>query len=75
MFVYRKIWHASFSCNAHFEIRPFPLLPTKFLKMSPFNLCTKRQVILNFGTDLLGKSEELDFLLNIQNESITIMIY
>ena len=28
MFVFRKIWHALFSCNIRFEIRPFTLLPT-----------------------------------------------
>ena len=26
MFVFRKIWHAMYSCNTHFEIRPFALL-------------------------------------------------
>ena len=26
MFVFRKIWHAMYSCNTHFEIRPFTLL-------------------------------------------------
>ena len=26
MFVFRKICHALFSCNTHFEIRPFALL-------------------------------------------------
>ena len=25
---FRKIWRALFSCNTHFEIRPFVLLPT-----------------------------------------------
>ena len=29
MFVFRKIWCALFSCNTHFEIRPFALLATK----------------------------------------------
>ena len=27
MFVFRKIWHALFSGNTRFEIRPFALLP------------------------------------------------
>ena len=27
MFVFRKIWHALYSCNTRFEIRPFALLP------------------------------------------------
>ena len=25
MFVFRNIWHALFSCNTRFEIRPFAL--------------------------------------------------
>ena len=29
MFVFRKILRALFSCNTHFEIRPFALLATK----------------------------------------------
>ena len=28
MFVFRKMWHALFSCNTHSEIRLFALLPT-----------------------------------------------
>ena len=28
MFVFWKIWHALFSLNTHFEIRPFALVPT-----------------------------------------------
>ena len=32
MFVFPKIWRTLFSCNnASFEIRPFALLPTKYL--------------------------------------------
>ena len=30
MFVFRKIWRAMFSCNTHFETRPFALLPTNY---------------------------------------------
>ena len=30
MFVFRKIWHALFSCYLRFEIRLFALSPTKF---------------------------------------------
>ena len=30
MFVFQKIWHALFSWNTRFEIRPFTLLPTKY---------------------------------------------
>ena len=29
MFVFRKIWRPLLSCYLRFEIRPFPLLPTK----------------------------------------------
>ena len=31
MFVFRKIWRALFSWNTRFEIRPFALLPEKYL--------------------------------------------
>ena len=31
MFVFRKIWHALFSLNTRFEIRPFALLPSNYL--------------------------------------------
>ena len=30
MFVFRKIWHALFSCYLRFEINPFALLPTHY---------------------------------------------
>ena len=30
MFFFRKIWHALFSRNTRFEIRPFALLPTNY---------------------------------------------
>ena len=36
MSVFRKIW-GEFSCNTHFEIRPFSLLPTN-LKTKKINL-------------------------------------
>ena len=39
MSVFRKIW-GEFSCNTHFEIRPFSLLPT--------NLKTKKRLIFYF---------------------------
>ena len=32
MFVFRKIWHALFSWNTRFEIRPFASLPTSLQK-------------------------------------------
>ena len=28
MFIFWKIWRALYSCNTHFEIRPFAFLPT-----------------------------------------------
>ena len=31
MLIFRKIWHALFSGNTCFEIRPFALLPTNSL--------------------------------------------
>ena len=33
MFVSRKIWRALLSCYLRFEIRPFALLPTIYLKL------------------------------------------
>ena len=30
MLVFRKFWCTLFSCNTHFDIRPFALLPTKY---------------------------------------------
>ena len=33
MFIFWKIWRALFSCNTHFEIRPFALLPTILRKI------------------------------------------
>ena len=33
MFIFWKIWCALFSCNSHFEICLFALLPTKWLLM------------------------------------------
>ena len=35
-FIFRKIWHALFSCQLRFEIRPFALLPTYYTWITPF---------------------------------------
>ena len=32
IFVFRKIWRDLFSCNTRFQIRPFAILPTTFLR-------------------------------------------
>ena len=45
IFVFRKIWHALFSWNTRFEIRPFALLPTNF----NINHCLRIQWGLIFG--------------------------
>ena len=39
MFVFRKIWHALFSQNTRFEIRPFALLLTKLAIISTTYTC------------------------------------
>ena len=38
MFIFQKFWRGLFSCNTHFEIRPFPLLPTIYQTTSPWQL-------------------------------------
>ena len=36
MFVFRKIWHALFSCNTRFEICPYRMTTTRRIKMEPY---------------------------------------
>ena len=51
MFVFWKIWHALFSCNTCFEIRPLALLPTNytiFLNTRPLKRqCPDAEALLN----------------------------
>ena len=52
---FRKIRRALFSCNNHFEIRPFALLPT-ILLWEKFQLITDHK---NFTVSLLVKNDSL----------------
>ena len=36
MFVFRKLWRASFTCNTRFQIHSFAILPTKCEEREPF---------------------------------------
>ena len=41
MFVFQKILRALFYCNTRFDIRPFALLPTKYLEGLSKSIATK----------------------------------
>ena len=47
MFVFRKIWHALFSWNTRFEIRPFALLPTNWEMFSSSQINHFCNVLIN----------------------------
>ena len=45
MFIYRKIWRALFSCNTHFEVRPFALFTDDSLSNILYTPCNIQKTL------------------------------
>ena len=74
MFVFQKIWHALFSWNTRFEIRPFTLLPTKYEYLTGEEILPSNQSRIieqvKFTYSLLGKAFEKQ-IETIEEQGIT----
>ena len=74
MFVFQKIWHALFSWNTRFEIRPFTLLPTKYEHLTGEEILPSNQSRIieqvKFTYSLLGKAFEKQ-IETIEEQGIT----
>ena len=62
MFVFRKIWRVLFSCNTHFEIRPFASLPTNFMSLLREN-CSYSEFLLVRIFPVFGVNAEIYYYL------------